>query len=109
MSEVRGPLPRKAAMTEFTPQALLPIIPPTAHRLWVAGFGERWDTETVPTALRLGPYRFYFFSHEPKEPPPEPRIQSGRASAHTTDAQGQRKHPDGEMECKFRKLSLEIA
>jgi hypothetical protein len=23
----------------------------------------------VPTILRSGPYRFYFFSHEPNEPP----------------------------------------
>jgi hypothetical protein len=23
----------------------------------------------VPTVLRRGPYRFYFFSHEPNEPP----------------------------------------
>jgi len=23
----------------------------------------------MPTVLRLGPYRFYFFSHEPDEPP----------------------------------------
>jgi hypothetical protein len=23
----------------------------------------------MPTVLRLGPYRFYFFSHEPNEPP----------------------------------------
>ena len=23
----------------------------------------------MPTALRTGPYRFYFYSHEPNEPP----------------------------------------
>jgi hypothetical protein len=23
----------------------------------------------VPTILRIGPYRFYFYSHEPNEPP----------------------------------------
>lgn len=23
----------------------------------------------MPTVLRLGPYRFYFYSHEPGEPP----------------------------------------
>jgi hypothetical protein len=23
----------------------------------------------MPTVLRLGPYRFYFYSHEPDEPP----------------------------------------
>jgi hypothetical protein len=23
----------------------------------------------VPTVLRIGPYRFYFYSHEPNEPP----------------------------------------
>ncbi|MGB2644844.1 MAG: DUF4160 domain-containing protein [Candidatus Acidiferrum sp.] len=23
----------------------------------------------MPTALRVGPYRFYFYSHEPNEPP----------------------------------------
>ena len=23
----------------------------------------------MPTVLRLGPYRFYFWSHEPNEPP----------------------------------------
>jgi Domain of unknown function (DUF4160) len=28
-----------------------------------------WD-RTVPTVLRSGPYRVYFFSHEPNEPPP---------------------------------------
>jgi hypothetical protein len=25
--------------------------------------------EHMPTVLRLGPYRFYFYSHEPNEPP----------------------------------------
>ena len=30
---------------------------------------RRCDTETVPTVLRSGPYRVYFFSHEPNEPP----------------------------------------
>jgi hypothetical protein len=29
----------------------------------------RWDTEAVPTVLRSGPYRVYFYSHEPNEPP----------------------------------------
>lgn len=24
---------------------------------------------TMPTVLRTGPYRFYFYSHEPNEPP----------------------------------------
>ncbi len=24
---------------------------------------------TMPTVLRSGPYRFYFYSHEPNEPP----------------------------------------
>ena len=24
----------------------------------------------MPTILRSGPYRFYFYSHEPNEPPP---------------------------------------
>lgn len=24
----------------------------------------------MPTILREGPYRFYFYSHEPNEPPP---------------------------------------
>ncbi len=28
-----------------------------------------WDTESVPTVLRTGPYRVYFHSHEPNEPP----------------------------------------
>jgi hypothetical protein len=28
-----------------------------------------WDTEYVPTVLRSGPYRVYFHSHEPNEPP----------------------------------------
>ncbi len=23
----------------------------------------------MPTILRIGPYRFYFYSHEPNEPP----------------------------------------
>ena len=23
----------------------------------------------MPVVLRVGPYRFYFYSHEPKEPP----------------------------------------
>lgn len=23
----------------------------------------------MPTVLRIGPYRFYFYSHEPNEPP----------------------------------------
>jgi hypothetical protein len=29
----------------------------------------QWDTGGVPTVLLTGPYRFYFFSHEPNEPP----------------------------------------
>lgn len=24
----------------------------------------------MPTVLRVGPYRFYFYNHEPNEPPP---------------------------------------
>ena len=28
-----------------------------------------WDTRLVPTLLRSGPYRLYFHSHEPNEPP----------------------------------------
>src|SRR5437588_7674974 len=26
-------------------------------------------TDAMPTVLRSGPYRFYFYSHEPNEPP----------------------------------------
>jgi hypothetical protein len=29
----------------------------------------RWDTKGVPTILMVGPYRMYFYSHEPNEPP----------------------------------------
>jgi hypothetical protein len=29
----------------------------------------QWDTEVLPTILRAGPYRVYFYSHEPNEPP----------------------------------------
>lgn len=28
----------------------------------------RWE-RVLPTILRIGPYRFYFYSHEPNEPP----------------------------------------
>jgi hypothetical protein len=101
-----------------------------ARELRAAGLVERWDTETVPTVLRSGPYRVYFFSHEPNEPPHvhvDRDEQSAKfwlkpvglalnlgfspveLSADTTDIQGQRKQPDGEMECKFRKLSPESA
>jgi Domain of unknown function (DUF4160) len=41
--------------------------------------GEIWGTQFIaferarirrmPTMLRSGPYRFYFYSHEPNEPP----------------------------------------
>jgi Domain of unknown function (DUF4160) len=27
------------------------------------------DGSLMPTVLRAGPYRFYFYSHEPNEPP----------------------------------------
>lgn len=27
------------------------------------------NSHSMPTVLRVGPYRFYFFSHEPNEPP----------------------------------------
>ena len=27
------------------------------------------EERSVPTVLRIGPYRVYFFSHEPNEPP----------------------------------------
>ena len=35
------------------------------------GVGDRpsFKSLTMPTVLRLGPYRFYFYSHEPNEPP----------------------------------------
>jgi hypothetical protein len=35
----------------------------------VAGKGAFLYNRAVPTVLRTGPYRFYFFSHEPNEPP----------------------------------------
>ncbi len=28
-----------------------------------------WYTPPMPTVLKSGPYRFYFYSHEPNEPP----------------------------------------
>ena len=34
----------------------------------------------MPTVLRKGPYRFYFYSHEPNEPP-HIHVDSGDASA----------------------------
>ncbi|MGP1383362.1 MAG: DUF4160 domain-containing protein [Thainema sp.] len=34
----------------------------------------------MPTVLRVGPYRFYFYSHEPNEPP-HIHIDRDRASA----------------------------
>ncbi len=30
---------------------------------------HRGDGRLMPTVLRTGPYRFYFYSHEPNEPP----------------------------------------
>lgn len=33
----------------------------------------------MPTVLRIGPYRFYFYSHEPNEPPQH--VDSGNLSA----------------------------
>lgn len=33
----------------------------------------------MPTVLRIGPYRFYFYSHEPNEPP-HVHIDRGTAS-----------------------------
>ncbi len=29
----------------------------------------KFDRGCVPTVCRIGPYRFYFYSHEPNEPP----------------------------------------
>ena len=37
------------------------------HRRLAGGAGER--RALMPTVLRVGPYRFYFYSHEPNEPP----------------------------------------
>ena len=34
----------------------------------------------MPTVLRIGPYRFYFFSHEPNEPP-HVHVDRDRATA----------------------------
>jgi hypothetical protein len=34
----------------------------------------------MPTVLRSGPYRFYFFSHEPNEPP-HVHVDRGDATA----------------------------
>lgn len=34
----------------------------------------------MPTVLRIGPYRFYFFSHEPNEPP-HVHVDSGSSTA----------------------------
>jgi hypothetical protein len=34
----------------------------------------------MPTVLRIGGYRFYFYSHEPNEPP-HVHVDSGTASA----------------------------
>ena len=31
--------------------------------------GEAAGGVAMPTVLRIGPYRFYFYSHEPNEPP----------------------------------------
>jgi hypothetical protein len=33
------------------------------------GFGTVPERKITPTVHRSGPYRFYFFSHEPNEPP----------------------------------------
>lgn len=33
----------------------------------------------MPTVLKIGPYRFYFFSHEPNEPP-HVHVDSGAAT-----------------------------
>ena len=34
----------------------------------------------MPTVLQIGPYRFFFYSHEPNEPP-HIHVASGRATA----------------------------
>ena len=35
-----------------------------------AGFAHlKQELSSMPTVLRIGPYRFYFYSHEPNEPP----------------------------------------
>ena len=34
----------------------------------------------MPTVLRAGPYRFYFYSHEPNEPP-HVHVDGGESSA----------------------------
>jgi hypothetical protein len=82
----------------------------------------------VPTVLRSGPYRVYFYSHEPNEPahvhvdrddesakfwlgPVALALNLGFSPMElrriTTDAQRKRNHAAGEMECKVRKLSRE--
>src|ERR1700757_2926626 len=43
-----------------------------SHTLSRAVQSAQWGSATLspmPTVLRSGPYRFYFYSHEPNEPP----------------------------------------
>ena len=44
--------------------------PPKKEGGWLTPFVvERARIRRMPTVLRSGPYRFYFYSHEPNEPP----------------------------------------
>lgn len=40
------------------------------HNIWLFGnLVKAILRGFLPTVLRVGPYRFYFYSHEPNEPP----------------------------------------
>src|SRR5436190_91701 len=59
LSEVRGPSPAMRAMIEWTPQELLPVMPPSVHQAWVAGSGPNvspWAAaeERRPVVARRG-------------------------------------------------------
>jgi hypothetical protein len=42
---------------------------PWLRAILLRGCATRYSPVPMPTVLRIGPYRFYFYSHEPNEPP----------------------------------------
>ena len=62
----RAALPRRI-LPGGEPMQVDPSAKSAATRLGECG--NAWDTCVVPTLLRSGPYRVYFYTHEANEPP----------------------------------------
>ena len=64
------PFPKTAKAIDLMMDAPTPVSDKQLKELGdCGGFEEGYLATTMPTVLRSGPYRFYFYSHEPNEPP----------------------------------------